>query len=44
MDQTVAERIVLQELEKRIEHPGEDWIDVSKSFNALQIALIQRST
>ena len=44
MDETVAERIVLVELEKRIEHLGEDWIDVSKSFNALQVALIQQST
>ncbi len=44
MDETVAERMVLCELDKCIEHLGEDWIEVSKSFNALQVALIQRST
>jgi hypothetical protein len=44
MDQTVAERFILEELPKRIEHLGDDWIEVTKSFNALQMALIQRST
>lgn len=43
MDETVAERVLCQ-LDERIEHLGEDWIEVSKSFNALQVALIQRST
>jgi translation elongation factor EF-G len=44
MDQTVAERLVLTDLEHRIEHLGEDWIEVSKSFNNLQLALIRHST
>ena len=44
MDETVGEKIVLEELEERIKRLGEDWIDVSRSFNALQVALIQQST
>ncbi len=43
MDRTVAERIVFEELDRRIEQLGEDWIDVSKAFNALQVALIRQS-
>jgi hypothetical protein len=37
-------KIVLEVLEERITRLGEDWIDVSRSFNALQVALIQQST
>ena len=43
MDQTVAENIVLTQVEERIEHLGDDWINVTDSFNKLQIGLIQQS-
>ena len=44
MDDTVAERVVFEDLDRRIDHLRRDWIDLSESFNALQIALIQQST